>query len=123
MITEDYISFETAKLLKEKGFTDTGTFGYDDFGRYIYMIDHPILSPTYFAFTLQTVMKWLRRKHKLCVEVHRTSCGYIGCVVETPSGTDLAVLKHNGDDIDSGQYTTWEKACEASIKYCLENLI
>lgn len=29
----------------------------------------------------------------------------------------------DGDDEASGQWTTWEKACEDGIKYCLENLI
>jgi hypothetical protein len=29
----------------------------------------------------------------------------------------------DGDDLPSGTYTKWEYACEAAIKYCLENLI
>ena len=34
MITEDYISFETAKPLKEKGFDEYPLFRYDDCGQF-----------------------------------------------------------------------------------------
>ena len=68
-------------------------------------------------------MKYLREVHNLSVEVYRTACGYIGCIVAIPSGTDIKFLEEDGDDLPSGTYTKWEYACEAAIKYCLENLI
>ena len=118
-ITEDYVSFETALLLKKKGFEQVGcekqynTEGYLCVG-YCY---GPV------APTFQMAMKWLRKTHHLSVEVYRTACGYIGCIVSIPSGTDIKFLEDDGDDLQSGTYTKWEYACEASIKYCLENLI
>ena len=119
MITEDYVSFEVAKLLKEKG------FDWNCESRRFY------LEPYYdqespdgvYAPTLQMAMKWLREIHNLSVEVYRTACGYIGCIVSIPSGTDIKFLEENGDDLPSGTYTKWEYACEAAIKYCLEHLI
>lgn len=33
MITEDYVSFETAKLLREKGFEEVCSANYEDFGK------------------------------------------------------------------------------------------
>lgn len=135
-ITEDYVSFETAKLLKEKGFDGHSiitTYDKDAANAYIkelqekhlpYSSDDPKLKEFYYTMpTLQTAIKWLRIEHNLSVEVYRTACGYIGCIVNIPSGTDIKFLDEDGDDLPSGQYTKWEYACEASIKYCLENLI
>lgn len=135
-ITEDYVSFETAKLLKKKGFDGHSiitTYDKDAANAYIkelqekhlpYSSDDPKLKEFYYPMpTLQMVMKWLRIEHNLSVEVYRTACGYIGCIVNIPSGTDIKFLEEDGDDLPSGQYTKWEYACEAAIKYCLENLI
>ena len=52
MITEDYCSFEVAKLLKEKGFDYKG-FDYIDFEGEVIRQDRP---------THQMAMKWLREK-------------------------------------------------------------
>ena len=122
MITEDFCSFEVAKLLKEKGFVtpcnwlycSDGTFGH----RNSLWDKEMFPAPTY-----QMAMKWLREAHNLSVEIYRTACGYIGCIVAIPSGTDIQFLEEDGDELPSGQYTTWEKACEAALKYSLENLI
>ena len=116
MITEDYVSYETAKLLKEKGFK--GEFhkhywGYENGKEFL---TEGSFNPEYdySAPTLQVTMKWLREVHNLSVEVYRTACGYVGCIVAIPNGTDIKF---------SGQYTKWEYACESAIKYCLKNLI
>ena len=126
MVTEDYVSFETACLLKDKGF-DGDTSCYctpDNEKRWVYQhyqdfdkkdrIECP---------TLQMAMKWLREKHNLCVEPYRTACGYLYTIRKIWTGSCIANPSEGGDDEDSGQYTTWEKACEAAIKYCLTNLI
>lgn len=129
MITEDYVSFEIAKLLKEKGFNWDCITYYVDFEpndvKYSMLFENNTTweERCYSAPTLQMAMKWLREVHNLSVEVYRTACGYIGCIVAIPSGTDIKFLEEDGDDLPSGQYTSWEKACEAAIKYCLENLI
>ena len=127
MINESYVSFETANLLKEKGF-DVSCYG-----RYSVRSKEFHLDTTkpcnnggisqYSAPTQQMAMAWLREIHSLSVEVYRTACGYIGCIVNIPFGTDLKFLEETGDDLASGQYTTWEGACEAAIQYCLEKLI
>lgn len=132
MITEDFCSFEVAKLLKEKGFDGDGGdcechMFYSSYSKMIMPITEIGLvsdfDEVYYAPTHQMAMKWLREVHNLSVEVYRTACGYVGCIVSIPSGTDIKFLEEDGDDLPSGQYTTWEKACEAALKYCLENLI
>lgn len=126
MTTEDYVSFKTAKLLKNKNFDWNCDTYYTENGSVTYTqlkYNHNGIKNCYSRPTLQIAMKWLREVHNLNVEVYRTACGYIGCIVNIPSGTDIKFLEDDGDDLPSGQYTKWEYACEASIKYCLENLI
>lgn len=127
-ITEDYVSFETAKLLKDKGFDCSSYKHYrlndGELCSYNTNCNTNFKHNDYMtAPTLQMAMKWFRKMHNLSVEVYRTACGYIGCIVAIPSGTDIKFLEEDGDDLPSGTYTKWEYACEAAIKYCLENLI
>lgn len=127
MIKEVYVSYETSKLLKEKGFSsddchtaydeDKVFFWYGDYSKDRKgIVDAP---------TQALAMKWLREVHNLVIEPYRTACGYLYTISSIPYGS----IKYDnfdafdGDDEDSGQWTTWEKACEAAIKYCLENLI
>ena len=131
-ITEDYVSFETAKLLKEKGFSEnteheiwyvikqfsTGchwnscTYKVGDITRE-YNDGCCIPMPT-----LQMVMKWLREIHNIKVNVFYSNPNYAIEYFElnTQTGVDESVFIGDGYDV-------FEHACEAAIKYCLENLI
>ena len=127
MITEDYVSFEAAKLLKEKGFDRYPLFPCykEDNGEFI---DIPTTLDTInYCFisapTLQMAMKWLREVHNLCIEPYRTACGYLYTISTIPYGSCKCNPKVGGDDEDSGQWTTYEGACESAINYCLTNLI
>ena len=130
MIKEQFVEFETAKLLKEKGFDELCFAYYEDDGTFRKSrscIAIRNMSNLYFfgsaAPTQCLTIRWLREVHNLSVEVNRTACGYIGAVVAIPSGTDIVFLDEDGDDKETGQYTTWEKAAEAGIKHCLLYLI
>lgn len=131
MITEDYVSFETAKLLKEKGF-DWECIGYyvdyepnDVKYSFLGETNSTWESRCYSAPTLQMAMKWLRKVHNLVIEPYRTACGYLYTISSIPYGSTKYDNSQafNGDDENSGQWSTWEKACEDGIKYCIENLI
>lgn len=127
MITEDYVSFETAKLLKEKGFDEATYHDYDEEGKRWFeevLVCHNSQSGIACP-TLQMAMKWLREVHNLVIEPYRNACGYLYTISSIPYGSTKYDNSQafNGDDEDSGQWTTWEKACEDGIKYCLENLI
>ena len=134
MITEDYVSFDVAKLLKEKGFDVYGDGSFDSeteihreyspSGKIKSLCGSKPHKSGYPAPTLQMVMKWLREVHKLSVEVNRTLFGYIGSIVAIPSGKFIEfIANEGGDDLSGDQYTTWEEAVEAALKYSLENLI
>lgn len=121
MITEDYVSFETAKLLKEKGFNPIYCGMY--YSRLTGKRTTELLTSLIACPTHQMVMKWLREKCKLCIEPYRTACGYLYTISAIPYGTCIYNPTDGGDDEDSGQWTTYEKVVEAAIKYCLENII
>ena len=143
MITEDYVSFETAKLLKEKGFdcecrayyTNSVVIGEElhlsrnepyDYNNGIY--------PSYSAPTLQVAMKWLRETHNIYIAVNITYSenpkifhpDYYVSISNTKTGEtcikEMCTLVEDETLTPKG-FNTPEEAYEASIKYCLENLI
>ena len=145
MITEDYICFETAKLLKEKGFKqecDYATSWYanqyyknsctgewfegehqiiediDDKCNISYLSEKGIFIP---APTLQMAMKWLVQEHKLYVNVVPSVEGYYW-TEKWHSYVEILNKRYPfGRFIAT--FNSPEEACEAAIKYCLENLI
>ena len=128
MITEDYVSFETAKLLKEKGFNEPcrGNYywGFDDkdnsiveFGEWTAQAYNNDFEDEAFicsAPTLQMAMKWLREKHKMFIRVIQSHIAYCTCEIYYEM-----VKYYNFRE----SFASYEEACEAAIKYCLENLI
>ena len=128
MITEDYVSFETAKLLKEKGF-DEYTFGYySNDGLIGFMEVETRVSVGYQRPTLQMAMKWLREVHNIHInlDIHwlyfANALGWMYIITRIlENGVDYVDAK--GDEDDKTFYSTYEEACEAAIKYCLKNLI
>ncbi len=128
-ITEDYVSFETAKLLKDKGFdvniinswhiVASETCNFEDLEKLVCGdINEPEYSEDYYPMiTIQMVMKWLREVHKINIEIHYNRFGeiYKYLIIYKPELLN---------DIRSlGVYYSYEEACEAAIKYCLEILI
>jgi len=124
-ITEDYVSFETAKLLKEKGFEEETYGNYYLGGKFDGKFEEsskvnwnkffktPIAAPTQ-----QMAMKWLREVHNVFISIIYENDGVFVDNLKVPlKGVDCIIdNKHNC-------WFTYEQACEAAIKYCLENLI
>ena len=126
MITEDYVSFENAKLLKEKGFEGRMHTFYTEDGAemesaYVFpSVFFPIYRPT-----LQMAMKWLREVHNLHCNVDYDFVLGWYCQITSLKETveyDYEEMKHYHPDNDH-DFSSAEEACEAAIKYCLENLI
>ena len=132
-ITEDYVSFETAKLLKEKGFDAEGVSEFGGFYVDYYhteerigiatesgMLNKTLEDWEYLRPTLQMAMKWLREVHKLYF--------WIAHKMKQNKGLPWYYGIHNSEtgsvvkigDVVCGSY---EVACESAIRYCLENLI
>lgn len=110
MITEDYVSFETAKLLKEKGFNERVISFY-----------HPgdIQRPT-----LQMAMKWLRKKHNqnITVKAHNNVARLK--TIYYAEVQNLSEPAEKGFCVNGCTFKdTYEEAVEYTIRFCLENLI
>ena len=126
-ISEDYVSFETAKLLKEKGFDQNCATYYLDgqVWRHYHGEVIPKGKQIYAAPTQAMAMKWLREVHHLYIQVMLDSwalgghTGYYVVIQNTTSDFEMMLQ----DALDDVFYNTYEEACEAAIKYCLENLI
>lgn len=125
MVTEDYVSFETAKLLKENGFDDkyTNAF-YDKTGR-LYFIDllndlsdHPDNDTDIAASTLYMAMKWLREVHNIFFNVN-----YFHIDVGNKWACLTIWLPYKNGCESSIEGFDIETIYESAIKYCLENLI
>lgn len=121
MIQEEYVSFETAKLLKEKGFNEPTLGNYYIDGRFeescrVNWNEHfktPISAPTQ-----QMAMRWLREIFKLYI----STVTYITKDKSIVWGYQICNNTHLFKNVDCA-YNTYEEAAEEAIKYCLENLI
>ena len=131
MITEDYVSFETAKLLKEKGFdarcpmiyTADGEMLYTDVKHHnMYAVTNKQLEyyTDIIAPTLQMARRWLMAIHNLFItfELDFSDGAYpmFDAVVYNLATCEKYPI------INYDRYS-YIKGTEAAIKYCLENLI
>lgn len=116
-ITEDYVSFEVAKLLKEKGFEGICDYAYSNKGNY-FEVDRSNFDEVYcLRPTLQMAMKWLRKVHSLHIQINYMYGAYQEydyVVINTFSG----IRCHKPIS-----FSSYEEAVEVGIKYVLENLI
>jgi len=143
MITEDYVGFETAKLLKEKGFDepcDKKYFG-DDCSGPSYIRDSweegGDVCPTsnsnlddgskytdVSAPTLQMAMKWLREVYNLFISIsiwlrHKDGTVQYYYEIRNLNNKDFETIA--GTTI--AEFDSPEKTYEAAIMCCLKNLI
>lgn len=131
MITEDYVSFELAKLLNIKGFK--GEFhkhywGYEPGKEFL---TDSSFNPEYDypAPTLQMAVKWLREVHNQIIvpgislddRTSGTINHYFVGIWYIPKNNGGAFCYTSPTPYKG--YQSYEEACEAAIKYCLENLI
>jgi len=136
-ITEDYVSFEVAKLLKEKGFTQE----YDRYHSMVYnekdyedemvvetrivkagtLSSYPVgvPEPKCYCPTLQMAMKWLREVHNIHIDI----CSIWDVTHWIYQVFVITPRTASNSYVDEILYTSYEQACDVSIKYCLENLI
>lgn len=123
MITEDYVSYEIAKLLEEKGFNGICRTAYETISN-THEVEECAISMwgklgQVKRPTVQMAMKWLREVHNKFIEICTDKAYNFKDIVFRPSVYDKEL-----DCLwESDNFSTYEKACEEAIKYCLENLI
>jgi hypothetical protein len=121
MITEDYVSFEVAKLLEEKGFEILTNKVYDNQNKLDYqnvVCWQEKRLPYVSAPTLQMAMKWLREVYNIVISIFPT----IETDVIVREDYNYTIYK-NRTAIYQNSSLTYEQSCEESIKYTLKNLI
>jgi hypothetical protein len=124
MITEDFCSYEVAKLLKEKGFDiECNTAYYNgsliDYTLYGFCIDGEFI----FVPTHQMAMKWLREVHKVLIVIDAYHADHWEGYIDT---FEISIYSHASTIIvpnEIAHHTDYEEAVEAALKYSLENLI
>ena len=126
MLTEDFCSFEVAKLLKEKGFDELCIFKYNSEGVRMkagVAIDEwqnsELDDDEYSCPSLAMAMKWLREEKRtsIIIEFDVTKRGYCPYVYQLDYDMDWVVEWRVNTPMK------YEEAVEAALKYCLENLI
>lgn len=121
MVTEDYVSFEVAKLLKEKGFDGDTSCYYTPHNekRWVYQhyqdfdkedrIEYP---------TIQMAMKWLRKNHKIHIDID-----YIDFLehgeVWSAKIVDMVTFKETKVE---NTWNHYEQMANEAIKFYLKNL-
>ena len=130
MITEDYCSFEVAKLLKEKGFNLECETSYyisnegcenvvcvGDFTKVRPWREALIAAPTH-----QMATKWLREVHNIFIVIEPHMYDYINKKISS-----YVISLWQGDNyyenVTSQDYSTYEEAVEATLKCVLKNII
>ena len=125
-ILEDYVSFETAKLLKEKGFDEPCRAYWDDqpkldvhtlFSSVESIKNSERVGNTISCPTHQMAMKWLREKHIVIV----VEPDFFNLDYDVVSWKYTVWFDDNAED--NAGFTSYEETVEAALKYSLENLI
>ena len=109
MVKEDYVSRETYKLLKEKGYDGEFKTCYDMEG-YTCPVIH-----------LYDAMKWLLKTHNIFITILQTE--HTTVTMEQEYFFYRIQKNRRSVDVFTDTFMKPEQACEAAIKYCLKNLI
>ena len=134
-IKEDYVSFETANLLKEKGFNSEIDTYYSPEGEFC--IWSPNERKSYLtndgsetwwwkciAPSQSMAMKWLREVHGLHISLesgYDYDSMHVVFLAFVQNVADVHEFMDGRKNVAS--YPNAEKSYELAIKYCLENLI
>lgn len=124
-MTEEFVTLETAKLLKEKGF--------NEYCKNVIDIDNILLRVTLYrtnsnlpkqCFSLPTqslAQRWLRETKNLHIEIYRSAVGYGYAIVKADNRTWQEDDDSRGPN-DGGLWDTYEEALEAGIQKALSLL-
>lgn len=140
MVTPVYVTFEQAKLLKEKGF-DLPTYsfyvidedgGYGDLEEFIQNPNgnFPLLDDNTLFDTLTSapeqwqVIEWLRVEHGVWIQVCLSKYGEFYCSILKKEPTKDLKTPFSWETICSFyNFNSPQKACSNAIDYILNNLI
>ena len=122
-MTEELITLETAKLLKEKGFNEyCKDIIMEDNGRMmqsVFRTNKDLPKGAYSRPTQSIAAKWLRETKNLHISIIRNACGYGYDICKADNGTHITDGIFKGPN-DGGQWDTYEEALEVGIQEALK---
>lgn len=128
---EDFVTYDLAVKLKEKGYPQNGDHYYNERGNIdipAYNLSDEDMSDT-IAPEIHEVLKWLRKKKNLSVEPYSCACGWrvtickTGNVLEGYVSGGTCVKDEVKGNNDGGAFDWFEQAALAGIEYVIDNLI
>lgn len=123
----DFVTFEIAKKLKDKGFPQGNE---NDITEKYYTISDSLKSAImlannedvkWYCPTISQVLKWLREKKKLFIEIFMYHNHYLWEIYNTEM-YDVDFTQKS-EKYSEKEYVSYEEAVLAGIEYVLDNLI
>ena len=116
-MTEEFMTLETAKLLKEKGFdlpVET-VFNFDDNSpqQFKLRVNYNNFPSFYSRPSQFLAQKWLRETKNLHITIYNSASGYTYDISKADMGTVLYCFPEGPND--GGNWDTYEEALEAGI--------
>lgn len=121
-MTEELVTLDTAKLLKEKGFDEPCSIAIniEDGRKYISNRTNSEMPRKVCTQPTQSIaQKWLRETKNIHISIIRNACGYGYDICKADNGTFIAAGIFDGPN-DGGQWDTYEEALEAGIQKALK---
>ena len=121
-MTEEFVTLETAKLLKEKGFNEYCKYIINDKGLMMETIFRTSkdLPKLFYSCPIQSVaQKWLRETKNIHICVYNCACGYGYEISKADNGTHMASSVYKGTN-DGEEWDSYEEALEAGLQEALK---
>lgn len=123
MVEEQYVTFETAKMAKEKGFNESCKCFYEKVldkvikwecnGGIISTLRDEFLCPTQ-----SLLARWIREKHNIHIDSYPNASGYLYYINKT-NGTLVYDSNFDGPN-DGGAWNSYEEAMEVGLQKALK---
>ena len=122
MIEEQYVSFDTAKLLKEAGFDVPCTSQYSE-GMGVWGVEYPYdFNKDDFGYSRPTqalAARWLRERHRIALDVAFIPPSVDGDVWQYFVG-EMDDMIWEGEYETGRKYATYEQAMEAGLQEAIK---
>lgn len=116
---EELVSFQTAKLAKEKGFDEICSYLYENSKVIIYTTHKNSGLNKHFdwcsAPTQSLLQKFIRETRGVHIEIHRNASGYYWSMCKADGGTDLGWSDISGPN-NGGVWDSFEGALENALQ-------
>ena len=121
MIEESYVSFDTAKLLKEAGFNEPCRYSYDNVGGFRWFkIGGPTLKGWVPCPTQALAARWLREAHRISVDAAFMAPSTNIDVWQYFIGKMDDMIWPGDFETSERTYATYEEAMEAGLQEAIK---